>query len=403
MEHQYSIATSTKKILKLFLTIVLLEIVIGGGGRFIELGPLSLKMLFFIFSMGITIILARFVKANILLQLQYFLIIILAFGTVVGISNGASSSLIVNDIKPLLFFFIMSFFSLVINNYDDIIYVSKIIKKGALALAFTYFAILILLYLGFIDFTKFYVWGNEVGEIFFREGNFMFFYKGFLYLCIGFFFHLILAKTKRERFFAFLMFLAVCLTLSRGLILMTTIVFAFYVFFISKSKALKFFSVVTGVVSVIYLLPIYFESLGDKTAGDQIRIDTFNEVVERIDIFSIFIGHGLGIGVPTRLEHMEMTYLEVFHKQGIIGLSFFVVILFLNFYFYSKITTHRNIALAFLLAVCFVYLQSFTNPFVNNPIGISIVALSLVVMYKMYATERFINKEMEIIKRLENG
>lgn len=384
----FSYKIKLKNILRIFLTILLLEVVIGGGGRFIEIGSLSLKMIFFSIAVIISLLSFTKIKNDILLQLQLSLFFLLILATCIGITSGIQISLIFPDISPLLFFFIISFFSLTINSYDDIIYIVKTIKIGSIFLAFLYFSILILLYMRYINFEWFYLWGNRAGEIFFREGNYMFFYKGFLYLCIGFFFHLTTSKNLRGIISTTIMLLGVFLTLSRGLILMTCIVFAFYIFFISKNKWLKFFSTLFGVLAAIYLLPIYFKAIGDKTGSDKIRIDTFNEVVERINFISLFIGHGFGSGVPTRPEHMEMSYLEVFHKQGLLGLSFFIIVFFLIFYFYFKIKKHRNISLAFLLSVCFVYLQSFTNPFVNNPIGISIVSLSIVCLYKLYLLEK---------------
>ena len=220
----------------------------------------------------------------------------------------------------------------------------------------------------------------------------MFFYEGFLYLCIGFFFHMITIRSLKDKIITILIYLSIVLTLSRGLILMTSVIFVFYIFFISKKKWLKFFLFLFGTIVFIYLLPIYLEAIGDKSASDQVRIDTFDQVIDRINIFTIFIGQGFGNGVPIRPERMEISYLEIFHKQGILGLSFWIMLLFLNFYFYNKIKNHREIALAFLLSVCFVYLQSLTNPFINNPIGISIITLSIVCMYKMCLLEKSICK-----------
>lgn len=384
----FSCKIKLKNILRFFLTILLLEIVIGGGGRFIEFGTLSLKMIFFSIAIIICLLSITKIKNDILLHIQLALLFLLILATCIAITSDIKISLIFPDISPLLFFFIISFFALAINNYNDIIYVIKIIKIGSIFLSFLYFSILILLYMRYIDFEWFYIWGNKAGEIFFREGNYMFFYKGFLYLCIGFFFHLTTIKNFKDIILTTIMLLGVFFTLSRGLILMTCIVFAFYIFFISKNKWLKLISILFGFLSAIYLLPIYFKAIGDKTDSDQIRIDTFNEVVERINFISLFIGHGFGSGVPTRPEHMEMSYLEVFHKQGLVGLSFFIIILFIIFHFYFKIKKYRDISLAFLLSVCFVYLQSFTNPFVNNPIGISIVSLSIVCLYKLYLLEK---------------
>lgn len=380
---------SIKSWLNVLLTFVLLESVLGGGGRLIEIGTLSLKMVLFVFALGISILFVNRWEKGVLLHVQIYLFIMFVVGIWLGVVIGADTSLIIMDIKPLSFFFIIPFFSLAIRGYDDVFYVVKIMRVGSLILAFSYFFLLFLLYRGFISFDRFYEWGNETGEVFFRgEGNYTFFFKGFLYLCIGFFFHLTTSKSIKGNLLALIMYISVCLTLSRGLILMTTLVLGFYIFFITKNKWLKFFSILSGIILVIYLLPVFFNSIGDKSEADSIRINTFKEVVERINLGTIFVGYGFGTGVPIRPEHMEISYLELFHKQGVIGLSFYAVILFFVLYYYFSIKCHKNIALAFVLSVCFVYLESFTNPFMNNPIGISIIALALVVLYRMYRLEK---------------
>ena len=216
-----------KSLLKNFLAILLLEVVVGGGGRFTEIGGLSLKIIFFTIAIVISLLSVRKIKNDILLKILFFLLLLLSIATCIGITTGAKTTLIFSDVSPLLFFFIIPFFSLVINDYNDIIYVVKIIKLGTSILAFLYLLLLILLYREIIDFTQFYAWGNARGEIFFRPGSYMFFYKGFLYLCIGFFFHMITIRSLKDKVITALIYLSIVLTLSRGLILMTSIVYIF--------------------------------------------------------------------------------------------------------------------------------------------------------------------------------
>jgi hypothetical protein len=81
------------------------------------------------------------------------------------------------------------FFSASLTSGDDIKTISSIFKNGALFIGIAYMIIIALLLLKKIDFLTFYAQQMRIGEIFFRTDLF-FFFKGFLYLCIGFFFFL---------------------------------------------------------------------------------------------------------------------------------------------------------------------------------------------------------------------
>jgi O-antigen ligase len=79
---------------------------------------------------------------------------------------------------------------------------------------------------------------------------------------------------------------------------------------------------------------------------------------------------------------MEIVYLEVFHKQGIVGLSFWGLVILLNWLLYRRAVKNNNFqrAAPFLLSVVLVYLQSLTNPYLNNPIGLTMISVSLVCL-----------------------
>jgi hypothetical protein len=76
---------------------------------------------------------------------------------------------------------------------------------------------------------------------------------------------------------------------------------------------------------------------------------------------------------------MEISYLEIFHKQGILGLIFwsYVFTLLVKRYLSAKKT---DVAHAFFYGTLFVFFQSLTNQFINNPIGLSMLLVTLVVL-----------------------
>lgn len=371
-------------LLSFLFAIIIIEIVIGGSGRLIDIGPLSLKMILFFLGMVVLVLNITKLKKNVIVQLQLFLTVCILLSISIGFINGAELSLLFEDIKPLIFFYLISYFYISIQNRNDILKVVKYIKYGALAMSIIHLFVVILLYLQIMDFSRFYEQQSEGSEIMFRN-EVLFFYKGFLYLCIGFFF-LLLSNKKIDKLLSILPLISICLTLTRGFIFSTLLVLFFYMLFINKQIKVKIIALLSGILVTSYALPILMEARSDNSSeSDIMRTITFDQVVYEINPFSFFFGHGFGNGVPIRRVHMEASFLEIFHKQGIFGLLFYLAIMVIVIGYYRNIKDEnfKQLSLPFLLSVIFVYLQSFTNPYVNNPIGISIICITLVVLYRI--------------------
>lgn len=355
----------------------------------IEFGTVSLKMILFVIAMTISFFSLRNINGKDVFRLQSIFLLVLAIGFVNGAFSEADPNLIFEDIKPLLFLFMVNFFAININSINDIKKVSSVIKFSSLIMAIAYLLIVVGLNFGFIDFSKFYEEQSETSEIFFRGENF-FFYKGFLYLGIGFLFYL-LERGFRNQVCAFIVFVSLCLTLTRGFIIAAFLLYLYYIFFVTKSFFLRYLAVGLSIAGLFYFVPILIESLGDKSASDLIRIITVDQVLDKINFYSLFFGHGFGVGVVIRPVHMEISFLEIFHKQGLVGLFFWFGFLFFLFNKFRKIKSVKlkQLGLPFLLSVFFVYIQSFTNPFVNNPIGISILIISFIVIIRLENLDKF--------------
>ena len=367
--------------LKLLFIPIFFELVVGGGGHYLELGPITVRMFLYVFAILLSLVyysVKKKLKKNIIFIIFSLTACCLLSG-IVGYLNGASIGAILEDFKPLSFIYVLLFFSLVVNNIEDIQKINKIIKIGSLILGGVYILVILLLVFKKIDFASFYLKQNEIGEVMFR-GDTLFFYKGFMYLCVGFFFFL-LSKGKYNIIPTLFLFVCIVLTLTRGFILFTILISLYYVFFISNNVLVKWFFLILGFFSVIILIPILLETLGDKSDSDIVRYTQINQVISAINPVSFLIGHGFGIGVPIRQVHMELSFLEIFHKQGVLGLCFWVGIFIHIFimYFNIKSKKHKKIALPYLLSVVFVILQSTTNPYMNNPIGLTMILITIVV------------------------
>jgi hypothetical protein len=234
-----------------------------------------------------------------------------------------------------------------------------------------YTAFLSAIWLGLIPFDVLKEWIKVTGgEDFVFEATGSFFYKGAIFICIALFFCLFM-KRWRGKALAVILFLGLLMIGSRGLFSAFALTVLVYAFAgpMSAVKKLVFAGMVVLVAAIS--LPVLFSLSGDKTESNTIRLTTLSQVADRINPASAIFGHGFGIGVPQRPEHMEISYVEIFHKQGAIGLFWWaslIATLALRFR-KARIGDSRHLAYPLILSAVFVLFESATNPFVNNPIG----------------------------------
>lgn len=378
-----------------FLSIIVLELMIGGSGTFIKLGSLTLRMILYLFALMYTSY--SLFKGN-KIQKKYIKLVILftiflLFSSIIGLFNLGSVELVFEDIKPLSYFLMLLFFALTINSYDRVLQVDKIIKISSLILLFFTFAIFAAIKVGIISFNEIYSLFSQSDQFFFRGDNedAGFFYKGHIFLCVGFIFFFVQKEGLFSKILSLLLFLGIISTSTRGLVYSSIIVLIISIaiswrdFF--RQKNILFLSIFSFVL-LYFILPLFFNRIeerelsGEVGESNSIRLLIIEQVMNKIDALSLFIGHGFGIGIEIRQVHMEISFLEIFHKQGFIGLAFFALLLALLIVNLKKVFRYNKenskLALAFFLSAVLIYVQSFTNPYINNPIGMSVVLISLV-------------------------
>lgn len=368
------------------LSIIVLELMIGGSGRFLEIGPVTARMILYTIALIYSLFLVvrgTFIKKY-YVKLTILVFVLSLFSSLVGSFNHADPYLIFEDLKQVSYFPMIIFFSIFINSYDKVLKISYLIKLSAIVLLASYLLVLSALLLGIIRFDVLYEFLSEYDQVFFRGEAGFFFYKGFIVLCLGVFFFL-LEKTFFSKIMGGLMFLGVVLTFTRGFIYSTIVIFAAYLAYLNlKNKNLL--NIISLIILPLAIAPLFLswfvEALGSRDESDSIRLETIQQVLDSVDPISFFIGHGLGIGVPIRPIHMEISYLEIFHKQGVLGLAFWGLILFVLIIKFANACRYGNnlIATSFFLSSLFVFLQSLTNPYINNPIGMSIIIIALVCL-----------------------
>lgn len=369
------------KLLKVYFIFVLLELFLLGSGQIIKYHFLTLRMLNFGLLNIICFILFRKEKMNNpYLTMVYVYVSSLILSSIIGFLNGASIASVFNDVKPLLFFIYLLPFSFLIKTDRDIKLVIKTIKISALILTEFYF--LYLLIYQFNPFVIFVLTPFQANQEVFIRGNGPFlFYKGFFFIMISV--TLISKETFSQRVVLLLLLAAVFLTLTRGLYV--ALIGSFIIMglvqlsFDMRTTIKRVFLVVTIFILIFLFLPTVVSIIGDKTASDSVRFELINNVNQAITPFSFIFGHGFGVFAGVNRDHLEISYYEILHKQGIIGVILWFVPLI---YCFNKLIKDRTVKLdkRFFIAVLSVYIISLTNPIINSPLGLSTIIISIIAM-----------------------
>jgi hypothetical protein len=375
------------------------ELIVGGGGRLFAFGPLTIRMM--LFGIAVLISLVAIVEGRKLPQAFSILLIsfllCLGLALVIGISSGAERTFWFEDIKPLLYILILPFFYFVLEDHTHESLISKMIIGGAAVLAFMFFVILIAIHTRAVAFLSFYNLVINTQEFFFRAET-TFFYKGFIYLCIALLFVYFTRQHQRVPLLIILS-VAIVLTFTRGFIFALASTFLLYAF-LERRYYMLTTSAVVIFATLFFAKPVIYQAssslhaakgldtsvpkeqlLGNREESDVGRLLQAKQVLSSITPLSFFVGHGFGNGVPARPVHMEVSYLEIFHKQGVLGLAVWAYIMLLLFSNYQR-SNLDPYAKAFFFSAAFIFIQSLTNQYINNPIGLSFILLALVILHR---------------------
>lgn len=359
-----------------------IEISFLGSGRLLQFGPLTLRMYLFI----IIIFLSFFIISKI--NKEVFLIISVtlfsfSISILIGFLYGNKLSPILIDISPLLLIFELPFIFYTLNGNPKIFKeLSSVFKTTSLLLALLFMAIIFFIFIGFVSFQSFYFWAFSTGEFFFRPlGNNLFglgfFYKGFIYMGIGFLFYFF-SHNKIKHIVLSILLIALLFTLTRGFILsLICTLIAYYGF----EKGRKSFLIIAIIVLIVYFsFDYYYSFLGNKDVSNNIRLQDIFFILNNTSFFTSLFGNGFGSLINNR-SSVENSFLEIFYIQGLLGIIPYVIILYKSYYNYFKIEKQlRTIFSPFFYGIIFVAILSLTNPFINNPIGMFFVLISYSVL-----------------------
>jgi hypothetical protein len=370
--------------MRALFAITLFELFVGGGGRLTAVGPVSLRMALFatcLCATGVAILFPRRRSDGVLFAMVLVLVYLLIHvgGLVVGAIYGGDVAEMLGEFQQSLYWLGAPFFALMIQSEQDVERCARIVQIAGVTLACIYLSILIGLFSGVIHLglLKFVI--GDTGEVIFRSGEF-FVYKGFLYLGMSIVFFVAI----RGRFWVFAVALvgaAMVLTFTRGSILSTAVAVILMLCVQGRWRAAVPALILAA--SAAFLVWFYLPSmdttvLASHELSTNQRLEDMNYMLYHVDANTLLIGEGYGSLINDRYM-IENTFLWVLWKLGTSGLLFWLFPLSLCIYYYSKVPDRRanSLANAYLFGTILVYVQTSTNPFLNNPIGLSFVMLAM--------------------------
>jgi hypothetical protein len=371
--------------MKILFTISMLELFMGGGGRLLEVGPVTVRMILFaaFLCMGFIVVIRRppkgfAVPLAIGLVGAYLLVYVAAL--LIGSLKGNDLGIMMGDMKQSLYWLAAPFLALVLRSRDMVLRTATLIRIAGVVLAVGYIGVVAALVLGIIHYPSLYTTLSATGEFAFRS-NMFFFYKGFLYLCISAIFFLAIPK-RFSAVWATVIILALGMTLTRGFVLSTC--FAALLMLIVQHRWRHMGVALAAVVCVLFFVFVYMPShdetiaLSRDTSNNQ-RIEDFTYIVDNIKVESLLLGEGLGTLINGRVN-IENTFLWAIWRLGIAGFLFWLLPLVLCLNYFAKISRHSpdfRLACAYFFSTVVVYVQTMSNPYLNNPIGLSFVVVAI--------------------------
>jgi hypothetical protein len=357
--------------LELLYSLSLLEVVIGGGGRMAGFSPISVRGA--LAGICLAASLLDFARRGVRIApsafflVTYFLLST-AIGVLVGYASGNRVDAIWVDVAQISFFLVILFFQQCFFRGRVFFLTERLFIFPAFFMALAYMAALFLIFfMGRFDEVYQFL---SVGDDFFFRENGTFFFKGFVYLGVAFFF--LLERLSFQRFLSLLVIVAAIILCNTRGMYMALAMIVFLLYFRVEGKILIL--LVAGAVGVFFWGQIL--EVVAKPDSDVVRLLDLQYVFDNMDFASMIFGHGFGAEINER-GRIEVAWVEVLYKQGLIGLGFWLYWLFsLISCFGSLRGGMKKMGRPYFASALFIFILSFTNPFMNNSIGLVVLIVA---------------------------
>lgn len=366
------------KINKVFLALLCVELVIGGGGRLLDpLGIFPIRYVFF--GLSFVLLMLNVVTFNLsinqfLFNLLIYFFLFPLYGCFIGAVSGNELSDILYDAQPYMFMLLLLY---IFTLKDDLKkYLSEFFLKTvnvfSLYASLIYIAYVIMLKLEVLNFLAIYDSLSLTNEFFFRPDG-AFFAKSFYFLGIGAIVRFVNKKYKS----LFIIMLAILLTESRGVLLFTLLSLLFASFRLHRFS-FNLLLVGVGFALFIIMLSIVGSRGGDS---DSVRFSDFYFYYDNLDLINFIFGTGFGTFILDRLR-IEVVPLEILQKTGVIGVAISLlplIYIFVKGYFYKKTKSSLIMSCILLFSIC----VSITNPFLYTPMGIFVIGVVVSSLFSL--------------------
>jgi O-antigen ligase len=385
------------KFVPILIWILLFELFIGGSGQTFKVFNIPTRQILFVFLL--LVFLFELVTKQIKIEPDVSSLIILSLilwvfaSAIIGLVNNHNGSIIFKDVTPMLYFFLYfplkSYFLKYKITHDFILKIllhATILMSIAVIITFillnTFYGGDVYIFKGIVEQTV----GKEV--FWFRsEGGFVF-YPGLVYSLVAailLFGKFIKNKklTLYETLALLLSILALVISMTKGLILSLAIAFLLIIFIKKTSSFVKLSSILLCVLFTVILFSLFdFSRFTDISSDTSTSISTRVKTIEESLIIlndNFLLGNGFGTELPTKKFHQENSFLDIFVEQGFIGVFLYLML-------FANIFIRRKYNLDFSIATLAVSLMSLTNPYINNPLGIGLIMITLILVTNNKAT-----------------
>lgn len=431
-----------KSVLRVLTYVIIVEVILGGAGRFIAVGPLSIRMLlygvaFFILFICVicdfknTIYKFNFRDINIKLILLFFVWII--FSAIKGyFFSKFSLHEVIGDVTGFVSLALIFLFTYV---FDDKKYVKTITSVIVAAVTVQGVALILMnfgLALGVLNYEGLNTLINDLymgAMAWIHPGSIRIFLKSSIYLQVGFLLALGMlmkenSKKKRILLYAALIIIgySIILSFTRGFWIAA---FVTTVLLIIKKPVNFIKPLGITIIGIIILMSLNMAAFRNVNIAYSIasrvgiiHIDTntetgksknivSNDAVEEALDYRIalkshmfkqikktpILGSGFGIvfrDINQEVSHSEYMYYDIWVEMGLIGLLLYIGMFIAMGYKWLKIRIERrdinksNYLDEYILAFAGVAVTTALNPFLNNPLGITYLVLVICILNISY-------------------
>lgn len=404
-------------VIKTLSIFILIDLIFCGSGRLIMIGGLSFRTL--LFGLAMLYVIVYYLSHPIKIHDTYLLIVVIF---VAYICLNAS---LVGD-KPIsekfdflsryLYILLLLFYNIYFTKFSDLKSVEKLRRIFELfTFLFAIFSVALWLYAFRLGGAAYSI--IEYG--FFRPkvyGNFSIltggiprvFMKGSIFIPIGLLFQidrLIDRPSFNGILKAIIYSIAIITTFTAGFFLATTIC---VVILLHRKRVLSrqigiIFVVLflTGfcAVSRFQIVNIVIERFSTTDYSSSFRLTQLSSIINEFVKKPLF-GHGFAYEYTTiygnsvrTTSGFEVAWGELLVDTGIIGFTLFVTIIVKTIRKLYRLTTNNNSLYVFLLGLVLICIESFTNPFINNSIGLTYFSICAGIVCALYQKELYYNNE----------